>query len=76
MRKISSQREVFEAYADVADDTATVGDYVRVNVAEHSKTTCFGPTDHIPVTGWHVVEIDWTDKTLLLAPIEERTLDD
>lgn len=63
------QRDVLEFYRERAVDAAAVGGYVRVDSRTGKDIACFGPNAYIGSHGWQVVEINWDNRSFLLAPI-------
>lgn len=69
MSNVAPQKEVLEFYRD-NDNTkgaVTVGKYIRVIVADHTRLTTKGPVDGAEF-GWRIVEVNWKEREMLLAP--------
>jgi hypothetical protein len=71
-----TQRVVLEYYQENAMTAVPVGDYVRVKVENRDSKACFGPDSEDISHGWQVIEIDFKEGQFLLAPIENRTLEE
>lgn len=69
----ADQLTVAEYYNQGLYEAGTAGEYVRVQMPEEDTVTCIGPTDQslgeTETLGWVVVEINWSDASMLLAPV-------
>jgi len=66
---VAPQSEVLDWYRDNdnTEGAVTVGLYIRVVMADHTRLTTMGPVDGEEF-GWRIVEVNWKDNEMLLAP--------
>lgn len=67
----AEQESVHDHYTSNGYTAGTVGEYVRVQLPK-GGVTCFGPTNELGISdrlGWVVVEIDWDNNSMLMAPV-------
>lgn len=68
--EISSQKEVISHYKEQngVADAIRLGEYVRL-VIKDIDACCMGPINEPPISGWYIVETNWEQQALILAPL-------